>query len=107
MAGRTATADRIANNTQFQDLVAEVNRIASNTTFNGKVLLNGAFFAGVGTLQLQLGPEANSFTNLNIQIFWIYSCLTRNFVHCISHKHDHLLCRIYSSSSPIFRIDSV
>lgn len=67
LSSTATTADRSAHNAQFQDLITEITRIASTTEFNGKVLLNGAFATGVATLKLQLGPEAGSFTTLNIR----------------------------------------
>lgn len=67
MSGTATTADRSANNVEFQDLVQEINRIASTTAFNARILLNGAFAPGVGSIRLQLGPEANSFTTLHIK----------------------------------------
>lgn len=66
LSGTATTADRNANNVQFQDLVQEINRIASTTEFNGKVLLNGSYAVGTATITLQLGPESGSWTALNI-----------------------------------------
>jgi flagellin len=67
MSGTATSADRTANNNEFQSLVSEITRVASTTEFNGRILLNGAFRTGVATLRLQLGPEAGSFTALNIR----------------------------------------
>jgi flagellin len=50
-----STSDRQALQTEVGQLVAEIDRIATQTTFNGRTLLDGSF----GTAQLQIGQGAN------------------------------------------------
>ncbi|MGN7612608.1 flagellin N-terminal helical domain-containing protein [Magnetococcales bacterium HHB-1] len=47
-------------------LVSEINRIASNTTFNGKTLLNGNFSGATSGLRFTIGAEAGQTIALNI-----------------------------------------
>lgn len=60
-ASSTATTnDRKANQEQVNDLIAEINRIANNTFFNGRSLLDGSIAKGRSTLFFQVGPDAGA-----------------------------------------------
>lgn len=50
--GTNTTADRTALNNEYGQLKAEIDRIADNTRFNGKVLLNGSFSATGASFQV-------------------------------------------------------
>jgi len=50
--GTNTTADRTALNNEYAQLKAEIDRIADNTKFNGKVLLNGSFSATGASFQV-------------------------------------------------------
>ncbi len=53
----TMSSDDISNiNSEYQDDLSEINRVASDTTFNGKVLLDGS----QGTINFQVGINASS-----------------------------------------------
>jgi flagellin len=53
----TMSSDDISNiNSEYQDDLSEINRVASDTTFNGKVLLDGS----QGTVNFQVGINASS-----------------------------------------------
>jgi flagellin len=52
--GTLTTADRTTLDTEYQELISEIDRIASQTTFNGVNLLNST-----GTVAIQVGSEAN------------------------------------------------
>jgi len=66
-ANDTLTAsDRTAIDTELRQLGTEVNRIATDTQFNTKVLLNGGSVAHSGGLTLQVGANANQTMNITI-----------------------------------------
>lgn len=53
----TMSSDDISNiNSEYQDDLSEINRVASDTTFNGKVLLDGS----QGTVNFQVGINASA-----------------------------------------------
>jgi flagellin len=52
--GTLATADRAVLDTEFQALVSEIDRIATQTTFNGVNLLNGS----TTSLSIQVGTQS-------------------------------------------------
>ncbi|MEC8025973.1 MAG: flagellin [Myxococcota bacterium] len=54
--------------TEFQELILEINRIAATTKFNGNVLLNGAFAAGTGDLDFQVGIESGANFKITVNI---------------------------------------
>jgi len=54
--------DRATLNAEVQQLIAEVDRIAETTSFNGQTLLDGS----LGQVDLQVGSEANQTISLNI-----------------------------------------
>lgn len=64
----TTTADRTANQTQVNDLIAEINRISASTFFNGKSLLNGDYKSGKSTLFFQVGPDAGADNRITMNI---------------------------------------
>ena len=58
-AGAMTTTQQQANNTQYQALLTEINKIVSNTTYGTKSLLNGSY----SNQQFQIGfQSANTFT---------------------------------------------
>ncbi len=62
--GTNTTADRTSINDEFSQLQAEIDRISSNTTFNGQTLLDGGFSAGLGTFQV--GADAGQYVSFAI-----------------------------------------
>jgi flagellin len=52
--GTLTTADRATLDTEYQELIGEIDRIATQTTFNGVNLLNSA-----STVSIQVGTQAN------------------------------------------------
>ena len=58
------TSDRVALNAEATQLVAEIDRVASNTTFNGIKLLDGTYKDQ--TLQVGAGNDANDRLTLSI-----------------------------------------
>ncbi len=58
------TTDRKSLDDEFQQLAKEMQRIAQTTTFNGKVLLSGAFATNPAVFQV--GANANETVSLTI-----------------------------------------
>ncbi len=54
--------------TEFQELILEINRIAATTKFNGNVLLNGDFAAGTADLDFQVGIESGANFKITVNI---------------------------------------
>jgi flagellin len=52
--GTLTTADRATLDTEYQELISEIDRIATQTTFNGVSLLNST-----STVGIQVGTQAN------------------------------------------------
>lgn len=61
------TADRAANNTQVASLIAQINTVATTTTFNAKTLLNGSYAVGRATLSFQVGADTGNVLRVNIR----------------------------------------
>jgi flagellin len=62
-ANETNTAsDRESLNQEFQDLNAELNRIAKTTSFNGQTLLNGK----IQNAQFQVGPNVGNTISVDL-----------------------------------------
>ena len=61
--GTLSSQDRTTINTEYQELIAEVDRIASTTTFNGVNLLDGT----TATIGIQAGINANETIVVNLQ----------------------------------------
>ena len=61
--GTLATADRNYIAMEVQQLMSEIDRVQSTTTFNEKSLLDGSFSKGVG---LQVGAEAGQHISITI-----------------------------------------
>ena len=59
--GTLTSADRTYINSEVQQLMSEINRVASTTTFNERNLLNGS-----GKASLQVGAESNQRISLTI-----------------------------------------
>ncbi len=62
--GTNKSDDRAYINSEVQNLLSEINRVASTTTFNEQNLLDGSFSAGK---KLQVGAEANQVITLKIK----------------------------------------
>ena len=60
------TADRTALNTEFQQLKSEINRIASNTQWNGANIIDKSFASGTGVFKFQVGANAAQTIDLTI-----------------------------------------
>jgi flagellin len=61
--GTNTTKDREYINSEVQNLISEIDRVQSTTTFNEKSLLNGGMSDGV---KLQVGAEADQTITLKI-----------------------------------------
>lgn len=61
------SADRNALNNEFAQLKQEITRIADQTEFNTKVLLNGSFSTAGTALSFQVGANAGQKINLQIK----------------------------------------
>ena len=59
-------ADRASLNSEVTQLMAEVNRIAETTAFNGKVLLAGGFSGADNQAVFQVGANAGQTIGVNI-----------------------------------------
>ncbi len=55
--------NRATLDAEVQQLILELDRIATSTTFNGQTLLDGS----LGEVELQVGAEANQIIEVNIQ----------------------------------------
>jgi len=62
--GTNSSDDRTSLNAEVTQLKAEIDRIATNTKFNGKVLLSGAFSA-TGTV-FQVGADAGQTISVTV-----------------------------------------
>ena len=60
------TVDRRVVQTEVNQLIAEVGRQASATSFNGRILLNGTFASGTGSLVFQVGANQGERLAVNI-----------------------------------------
>ena len=58
--------DRASLNAEITQLLAEVDRIATTTAFNGKVLLSGAFSGSANQAIFQVGADAGQTIGINI-----------------------------------------
>ncbi|MDJ0624008.1 MAG: flagellin domain-containing protein [Desulfocapsaceae bacterium] len=62
-------ADRASLDAEFSQLISEIDRIADTTSFNGKVLLSGAFDISAGSAAVfQVGANAGQTITVNIGI---------------------------------------
>ncbi len=59
------TTDRASLDAEFKQLVSEIDRIATTTSFNGNTLLTGSF-GGAGNAVFQVGANANQTISLDI-----------------------------------------
>ena len=60
--GTQTSTDRAYINQEVQALVSEIDRVASTTTFNEKMLLDGSF----SSIGLQVGAESSQLITLNV-----------------------------------------
>jgi len=79
--------DRLSLQSEVNQLVSELDRIASTTSFNGLKLLDGSFTAQ----SFQIGAEANQTINVNVQgatadILGISKVSTNNATNGISNS---------------------
>jgi len=61
------TADRAAISTEFTQMKSEITRIGTQTEFNTKALIGGAFSGAAAALKFQIGPNASQTIDLNIK----------------------------------------
>jgi flagellin len=64
-SGQYDSDNRVALNTEYTQLAAEISRVVSATNFNGKKLLDGTFATGI---TFQVGPTTTSESQINISI---------------------------------------
>jgi flagellin len=64
-SGQYDDDNRSALDTEYQQLVSEINRVISATNFNGKQLLNGTFSTGV---VFQVGATSTEESQIKVQI---------------------------------------
>ena len=67
-SGTLGDADRAYLNTESVSLLAEIDRLANVTDFNGRTLLNGATAAGTGTVLIDVQVGIQNTTNDRITI---------------------------------------
>lgn len=60
------TADKQALNSEFVQLRSEINRVATNTQWNGTNILDKGFASGTGQFKFQVGANANQTIDLVI-----------------------------------------
>ena len=61
------TADRNSIKEELASLTDEIDRIAEQTEFNTKVLLDGSFASGTATMKFQVGANSGQSISLNIK----------------------------------------
>ncbi|WP_435790470.1 flagellin [Clostridium sp.] len=61
------TADRAAISTEFEQMKDEITRIGTQTEFNTKALLSGAFSGAANALSFQIGATADQTIDLEIK----------------------------------------
>ena len=68
-SGTVTNAERVDLDLEFQQLIAEIDRIANATEFNGQALLDGSLAAGGGPTPIHFGLDAtaNSFIDINAE----------------------------------------
>lgn len=60
-------SDRGSLDAEYQQLVAEIDRIAETTSFNGKVLLSGGLAEGTGSAVFQVGANAGQTITVTVE----------------------------------------
>jgi len=65
--GTLTSSDRSYINSEVQQLMSEIDRVASTTTFNEQKLLEGSNGTGTKSFDLQVGAESNQHIQLNIK----------------------------------------
>jgi len=63
--GTLTSSDRLLIQNEVSQLVAEVDRLASVTTFNNIQLLNGSTVVGTASVAIQVNADANSSIGIN------------------------------------------
>ena len=64
--GTNTTADRSSLNAEFSQLQSEIDRIATKTSFNGQVILDGSFSGTGNGMSFQIGADANQTISVTI-----------------------------------------
>lgn len=64
--GSNTTADRRLIQTEVNQILNEINRQASATSFNGRTLLTGTFASGRGSLMFHVGADKDQTLSINI-----------------------------------------
>ena len=72
--GTLTSTDRYYITMEVQQLMSEIDRVQSTTTFNEQSLLDGTFSGGVG---LQVGAESNQHINITIESMDMASLATK------------------------------
>ncbi len=67
--GTTDSADRSSLNTEFQALIDEIDRIAENTQWNGRDILNGTAGGSSSTVAFQVGMDPTQTISLSFGNF--------------------------------------
>ena len=63
------TSDRTALNNEFSQLRSEINRVASNTQWNGMNILDKSIASGTGLLKFQVGANAGQTIEMTLGNF--------------------------------------
>jgi len=64
--GTYTSEDREKLDMEFQQLIEEIDRIATDTEFNTQKLIDGSFASGTANLEFQIGANASQAINVNI-----------------------------------------
>ena len=67
--GTTDSADRTSLDAEFQALIAEIDRIAENTQWNGRDILNGTAGGATSTVAFQIGMDPTQTVSLSFGNF--------------------------------------
>ena len=79
--GTLATADRNYISKEIQQLMSEIDRVQSTTSFNERNLLDGTFSSGV---DLQVGAETGQYINVTISKMSCSQLDTNNYANITS-----------------------
>jgi flagellin len=67
-SGTLQDSERLFINTESSALISEIDRLSNVTQFNGRVLLNGAASAGIGTVSLDVQVGIFNTTNDRVTV---------------------------------------
>ncbi|MCK5831391.1 MAG: flagellin FliC [Methylococcales bacterium] len=103
--GAVSSSDREKLQTEFQELNEELNRIVTNTEFNGKKIINGSLSAGIN---FQVGANTTSDNRIQIQLGNLsvtLSAVTKASIGA-SASPSHVLSAINQIDTAITSIDT-